>query len=218
MLPFEFARSDTCVVQCFKTADYSNYRRRERIYAALWQRVKRHRPRCKVSLMLPRIISVCMCLACGPLRAGVWVGVQVCAGVDIRCPRAPREIRKARPRETDRRAPRKMRPIDDGDRKCREGRACSATKPWSRRFLSGRNSIPRGTTDVDVVRGARRWACRVANDGRSKSKNESGGSRELYRAERSRRSKRASRRIDRAITIASPRARKNVLCVPRVKQ
>lgn len=105
LLPFEFARSDTCVVQCFKTADYSNYRQRESIYAALWRRVKRHRPRCKVSLMLPRIISACMCACVSRAwtfarAAACGCGFKSAGAVDIRYPsRAPREIRKARPRD-----------------------------------------------------------------------------------------------------------------------
>lgn len=69
LFPFEFARSDTYVLQCFKTADYSNYWQRERVYAASSQRVKRHRPLCKVSLMLPRITSVCMYMHVCPMCA-----------------------------------------------------------------------------------------------------------------------------------------------------
>lgn len=85
LFPFEFTCSDTYVVQCFKTADYSNYWQRERVYAAS-QRVKRHRPRCKVSLMLPRITSmymyVCSMWACG---FGSTVGGR--EGIGILCPR-----------------------------------------------------------------------------------------------------------------------------------
>lgn len=85
LFSFEFTCSDTYVVQCFKTADYSNYWQRERVYAASSQRVKRHRPRCKVSLMLPRITSMHMYMFYVRAWIRVYRGER---GVDIRCPHA----------------------------------------------------------------------------------------------------------------------------------